>query len=161
MGAGVDPHLYQPTESDIRAMNRADMVIYSGLHLEGQFDAVFAALREQGTLVYALSQPVKDAGYVVGGFVTEQYQAGTDDPHFWFDPRNWELTVTDLAQTLAELDPAGADVYSRQRGTLPRRSCRRSLPGPTKACARLRKASATSSLRTTPSSISVRRSAGR
>ena len=111
MGAGVDPHLYQPTESDIRAMNQADMVIYSGLHLEGQFDAVFEALREQGTLVYALSHPVKDAGYVIGGFVTAQYQAGTDDPHFWFDPRNWELTTTDLAQTLAELDPDNADVY--------------------------------------------------
>ena len=112
MGAGVDPHLYQPTESDIRAMNRADMVIYSGLHLEGQFDAVFEALREQGTLVYALSQPVKDAGYVIGGYVTAQYQAGTDDPHFWFDPRNWELTTTDLAQTLAELDPDNADTYT-------------------------------------------------
>ena len=112
MGAGVDPHLYQPTESDIRAMNRADMVIYSGLHLEGQFDAVFEALREQGTLVYALSQPVKDAGYVIGGFVTDEYQAGTDDPHFWFDPRNWELTSTDLAQTLAELDPDNADAYT-------------------------------------------------
>ena len=111
MGAGVDPHLYQPTESDIRAMNRADMVIYSGLHLEGQFDAVFEALREQGTLIYTLSQPVKDAGYVIGGFVTAQYQAGTDDPHFWFDPRNWELTTTDLAQTLAELDPDNADTY--------------------------------------------------
>ena len=44
---------------DIRAMNEADMVIYSGLHLEGQFDAVFEALREQGTLIYSLSQPVK------------------------------------------------------------------------------------------------------
>ncbi|HMR65099.1 MAG TPA: zinc ABC transporter substrate-binding protein, partial [Anaerolineae bacterium] len=31
MGAGVDPHLYQPTEADIAAMNTADMVIYSGL----------------------------------------------------------------------------------------------------------------------------------
>lgn len=112
MGAGVDPHLYQPTESDIRAMNQAHMVIYSGLHLEGQFDAVFEALREQGTLVYALSQPVKDAGYVIGGFVTDQNQAGTDDPHFWFDPRNWELTTTDLAQTLAELDPDNGDAYA-------------------------------------------------
>ena len=44
MGPGVDPHLYQPTESDIVAMNQAEMVIYSGLHLEGQFDTVFAAL---------------------------------------------------------------------------------------------------------------------
>ena len=111
MGAGVDPHLYQPTESDIRAMNAADMVIYSGLHLEGQFDAIFEALREQGTLIYSLAQPVKEGGFVIGGFVTAQSLSGTDDPHFWFDPRNWELTTTDLAQTLAELDPDNADAY--------------------------------------------------
>ena len=125
MGAGVDPHLYQPTESDIRAMNAADMVVYSGLHLEGQFDAVFAALREQGTLIYTLSKPVKDAGFVIGGFGADETQSGTDDPHFWFDPRNWEITVADLAQTLAELDPdnaaaytARADAYNAQLRTL-------------------------------------------
>ena len=116
MGAGIDPHLYQPTESDIRAMNEADMVIYSGLHLEGQFDTVFEALREQGTLIYTLSQPVKKAGYVIGGFVTAQYQSGTDDPHFWFDPRNWELTNADLAQTLAQLDPDNAAAYTAHAG---------------------------------------------
>ena len=112
MGAGVDPHLYQPTESDIRAMNAADMVVYSGLHLEGQFDAVFEALREQGTLIYSLSKPVKDGGFVIGGFGADETQAGTDDPHFWFDPRNWEVTVSDLAQTLAELDPGNGDTYT-------------------------------------------------
>ena len=112
MGAGVDPHLYQPTESDIRAMNAADMVVYSGLHLEGQFDAVFEALREQGTLIYSLSKPVKDGGFVIGGFGADETQAGTDDPHFWFDPRNWEVTVADLAQTLARLDPDNGDTYT-------------------------------------------------
>jgi len=114
MGAGVDPHLYQPTESDIRAMNAADMVVYSGLHLEGQFDAVFEALREQGTLIYSLSKPVKDGGFVIGGFGADQTQAGTDDPHFWFDPRNWEVTVADLAQTLAGLDSDNGDTYTAQ-----------------------------------------------
>ena len=116
MGAGIDPHLYQPTESDIRAMNEADMVIYSGLHLEGQFDTVFEALREQGTLIYSLSKPVKKAGYVIGGFVTAQSQSGADDPHFWFDPRNWELTNADLAQTLAQLDPDNAAAYTAHAG---------------------------------------------
>ncbi|NJL95338.1 MAG: zinc ABC transporter solute-binding protein [Anaerolineae bacterium] len=111
MGAGVDPHLYQPTEADIAAMNQADMVIYSGLNLEGQFDTVFEALREQGVLIYALSQPVKDAGFVVGAFEAEAEQLGSDDPHFWFDPRNWELTAQDLANTLAEADPDNADLY--------------------------------------------------
>ena len=113
MGAGVDPHLYQPTESDIIAMNAADMVIYSGLHLEGQFDAVFEALQEQGVLIYSLSQPVKEAGFVIGTFDVGQAQseAGTDDPHFWFDPYNWEVTTLDLAETLAALDPDNADTY--------------------------------------------------
>ena len=111
MGSGVDPHLYQPTVTDIEAMNDADMIIYSGLHLEGQFDEVFEALQEQGVLIYALSQPVKDAGFVIGGFNADTETLGTDDPHFWFDPRNWELTTMDLAQTLAEIDPDDADIY--------------------------------------------------
>lgn len=112
MGAGVDPHLYQPTEGDISAMNAADMVVYSGLHLEGQFDTVFEALREQAVLIYALSQPVKRAGFVIGSFDEELAQLGTDDPHFWFDPRNWQVTVRDLAETLAAVDPEGAERYS-------------------------------------------------
>ena len=111
MGAGVDPHLYQPSESDIAAMNQADMVIYSGLRLEGQFDAVFGALAEQGVQIYALSQAVKAAGFIVGGFDLSDDYRDVDDPHFWFDPRNWEITAADLAETLAELDPAHADAY--------------------------------------------------
>lgn len=111
MGAGVDPHLYQPTESDIAALNRAEMVIYSGLHLEGQFDAIFKALGEQGISVYALGGPVKEAGFIIGGFDLSENLLNVDDPHFWFDPRNWAITVQDLADTLAALDPDSAAVY--------------------------------------------------
>ena len=111
MGAGVDPHLYQPTESDIAAMNQAEMVIYSGLHLEGQFDVVFAALSEQGIAIYPLSAPVREAGFIIGGFDLSETLMDVDDPHFWFDPRNWQLTAADLAETLAELDRANADLY--------------------------------------------------
>ena len=76
MGAGVDPHLYQPTESDIAAMNSADMVVYNGLFLEGQFDTVFEALREQGVTIYALSKPVKDGGFTIGGFELNHQRPG-------------------------------------------------------------------------------------
>lgn len=112
MGAGVDPHLYQPTEADIAAMNTADMVIYSGLFLEGQFDTVFEALRDQGVRVHALSDPVKQAGFTIGGFDLSDELTNVDDPHFWFDPRNWELTITDLGAALAEVDPDNADAYT-------------------------------------------------
>ena len=111
MGAGVDPHLYQPTESDIVAMNHAEMVIYSGLHLEGQFDAVFEALAEQGVVIYALGGAVKEAGFIIGGFELSEQLSNVDDPHFWFDPRNWEITVQDLADALAAQDPDHAAAY--------------------------------------------------
>ena len=111
MGPGVDPHLFQPTESNIVAMNQAQMVVYSGLRLEGQFDAVFKALSEQGVAIYALSAPVKDAGYIIGGFDLSDTLLDVDDPHFWFDPRNWQLTTQDLADRLATFDPRNADVY--------------------------------------------------
>jgi len=109
-GAGVDPHLYQPTEADVEAMKEADMVVYSGLHLEGQFDTVFRALGERNVVIYALSAPVKRQGFIIGSYEDGE-AGGTDDPHFWFDPRNWQITVTDLAEQLGNLDSANAERY--------------------------------------------------
>lgn len=110
MGAGVDPHLYKPTESDIAAMGEADAIFYSGLHLEGQFDAVFGALSERGVTIYALATPVKAQGYTLGGFDLSDTLVNVDDPHFWFDPRNWELATLGAADVLVELLPDYAEV---------------------------------------------------
>ena len=112
MGAGVDPHLYRPTEANIRAMNRADAIFYSGLHLEGQLGEVLAALGERNVRVVALSDPVKKAGFTIGGFTLSEEYSNVDDPHFWFDPRNWQLSITHVAEELALLDPAGAEGYA-------------------------------------------------
>lgn len=113
MGAGVDPHLYKPTESDIAAMNNADLVIYSGLHLEGQFDEVFEGLGERDVTIYRLSEPVETAGFVIDAIG----QTGASDPHFWFDPRNWQLTVEDFAALMSDLDPANAETYTANAET--------------------------------------------
>jgi len=112
MGAGVDPHLYQPTESDIASMSRADLIVYNGLHLEGQFDRVFTALNERGMRTLALGQAVKDAGYIIGGFTLSEELVDVDDPHFWFDPRNWAIAALALADALGQLDPDHAAVYA-------------------------------------------------
>jgi manganese/zinc/iron transport system substrate-binding protein len=105
MGGGVDPHLYKPTESDIVAMNAAQVVVYNGLNLEGQFETVFEALGQRAVRTYALSEPVEQAGFVL------EEAIGVPDPHFWFDPRNWMLAAKGLAEMLAETDAANADFY--------------------------------------------------
>lgn len=111
MGPGVDPHLYQPTEADISAMNTADLVVYSGLHLEGQFDTVFKALGERNIRVYALGKPVVDQGFALDPVNAAMAQISTHDPHFWFDPRNWQLAAEEMAAVLGEVDPANAETY--------------------------------------------------
>jgi manganese/zinc/iron transport system substrate-binding protein len=113
MGAGVDPHLYKPTESDIAAMNQADLVVYSGLNLEGQFESVFEALGQSRTRIFALGQPVQDQGFTIGGFDLSEEFTNVDDPHFWFDPRNWQISIEALAELLAEVDPANAATYEQ------------------------------------------------
>ena len=36
IGAGVDPHVYNPTRSDVATLLRSDIIFYAGLLLEGQ-----------------------------------------------------------------------------------------------------------------------------
>lgn len=112
MGAGVDPHLYQPTESDISAMNEAQLVVFSGLNLEGQFESVFEALGETDTRIFSLGKPVQDLGFTIGGFTLSAEFSDVDDPHFWFDPRNWQISIEELAQVLGEMNPEYAEMYS-------------------------------------------------
>ena len=48
MSSGVDPHLYQPTRSDLAKVLAADVIFYNGLHLEGRMDEAFARARKSG-----------------------------------------------------------------------------------------------------------------
>ncbi len=112
MGAGVDPHVYQPTASDVSALNAANAVFYSGLLLEGEFGDTLDALEARGVFIYAVSSPVDDAGFTFGGATLSAELTDVDDPHFWLDPRNWQLAAEGLAETLAQLDPANAAAYT-------------------------------------------------
>ena len=55
MGPGVDPHLFKPGQEDIQKLQKADVIFYSGLHLEGKMSDIFERLRDQGRKVYAVA----------------------------------------------------------------------------------------------------------
>ncbi len=111
ISTGVDPHLYQPTEADITAMNRADAVFYNGLHLEGQFDTVFEALGETNTFTYAVSSVAQDQGFVLSA-VPGSGITGADDPHIWFHPEVWSLIVQGMAEELSKLLPEHEEFFT-------------------------------------------------
>src|SRR5262249_4010738 len=44
MGAGVDPHRHKASIGDVHKLNGADIIFYSGLHLEGKMGEIFEQL---------------------------------------------------------------------------------------------------------------------
>ena len=105
MGPGVDPHLYKASAGDVMTIQRADVVFYSGLHLEGRMIEIFERLaRTKPTYAVTTSIPVDKLR-------TPPEFAGSYDPHVWFDPTMWSHTADTVADRLSELDPKSATLY--------------------------------------------------
>ncbi len=102
MGAGVDPHLYKPIASDITALQNADVIIYSGLHLEGRMEELMERMRKSGKIVHAVSDAVPP-GELLGG--SDDHH----DPHVWGDASLWARCVPQVAQVLAKALPERAE----------------------------------------------------
>jgi manganese/zinc/iron transport system substrate-binding protein len=106
MGAGVDPHLYRPTRSDISAMLEADIVFYNGLNLEGKMSDAFVKVANSGRPVFAITE-LLDEKYLLEpeGF------DGHYDPHVWMDPNGWAKAAEVVIAKLSEFDSAYAQQY--------------------------------------------------
>jgi manganese/zinc/iron transport system substrate-binding protein len=109
MGEGVDPHLYRPTTSDVKKLDSADVIFYSGLLLEGRMADLFAKIARQGKAVYAVTEGIDES------FLLEPPEFGGHyDPHVWMDVKAWSECVAFVAKTLGEVDPANASYYQER-----------------------------------------------
>ena len=103
MGAGVDPHLYKASPADVSQLNRADIVLYSGWHLEGKLAELLERMGRRKKTVGIAEKIAPDK------LLTDEQ--GAHDPHVWFDVALWSEAATGAATALAEFDPPHADVY--------------------------------------------------
>jgi manganese/zinc/iron transport system substrate-binding protein len=106
MGAGVDPHLYKASESDVSKLFNADVIVYNGLHLEGKLEDVFEKMRHQNKKAIAASDAI-DTATLIGS----EYFASSYDPHIWFDITNWEIITQYLTDKFCELDAKNSETY--------------------------------------------------
>ncbi|UUY01900.1 zinc ABC transporter substrate-binding protein [Svornostia abyssi] len=118
MGPGVDPHLYKATAGDVRTLGGADVIFYGGLELEGKMaDLLDKLAARQPTQAVTAGIPEADLlDPPEGAPESEQH-----DPHVWFDVTNWLHVSDTVAERLAEVDPAHADVYRANRDAYVRR----------------------------------------
>lgn len=105
MGPGVDPHLYRASEGDVLTLLDADVVFYSGLHLEARLAEIFERMNGMIPTV-AVGERVPEEERL-----TETSYNQTD-PHAWMDVELWAYTVDAIRDELIALDAANEAFYS-------------------------------------------------
>lgn len=108
MGSGVDPHLYKASEGDVSKLFNADVVFYSGLHLEGKLVEVFEKMERRNAKTYAIAE-ILDKNKLIGS----EYFASNYDPHVWFDIDFWKEMTVFTTEKLKELDPTNTQLFEK------------------------------------------------
>lgn len=103
MGPGVDPHLYKASESDVRKLAEADLVLYNGLFLEGKMGDILAKLGKSRPVV-AIAENLPE-----NALRRPPEMQGHPDPHIWFDVSLWAQTVPAVTEALVRLLPANEE----------------------------------------------------
>jgi len=107
MGPGVDPHLYNATQGDIQKLSGGDLILYSGLHLEGNMAEVFQQIGKTRPVV-AIAEVIPVDQLLHDG-------NGAVDPHVWFDIDHWKLALDAATQELKKLAPDHAEQFESNK----------------------------------------------
>jgi manganese/zinc/iron transport system substrate-binding protein len=105
MGPGIDPHSYNPRPSDISLLNNATVVIYNGLHLEGKMAQLFEELGKRKTVLCVAN------GIGQKDRIVTDPNAGTNDPHIWFDTKIWLDGMEHIVRELSTAYPKYAERF--------------------------------------------------
>jgi manganese/zinc/iron transport system substrate-binding protein len=103
MGAGVDPHLYKASPGDVNRLDKANIIFYSGLHLEGKMADLFSRMARRRP-TFAVTE------YLPADRILKS-EDGAADPHLWFDGSLWREAAGVVREVLTKFDPEHAAEY--------------------------------------------------
>ena len=106
MGHGIDPHLYKASAGDVVKMQRAEIIIYNGLHLEGKMGEIFEDMTKQNKVILGAAESISEDRLITG-----DSGAGSYDPHVWFNVELWMEVVREIEKTLSDYDQENREIY--------------------------------------------------
>lgn len=126
----ASPHTYSLRPSDASALENADIVFWTGHGMELFLADALDTLSTKAEVV-ELSKapgiellPMREGGafepHSHGGEDHDHdhaHEEGEGDMHFWLDPENAKLMVTDIADVLSKADPDNAATYNANAAT--------------------------------------------
>ncbi|QDV63865.1 metal ABC transporter solute-binding protein, Zn/Mn family [Crateriforma conspicua] len=105
IGAGVDPHLYNPSRDDVALIMSGDVIFYSGLMLEGKLADTLGQVGRSKP-VFAVTERI-DKEYLL----LPDDAAGHADPHVWMDASAWSQCVDVISEALVEFSAKDAETF--------------------------------------------------
>lgn len=102
MGSGVDPHLYKATAGDLDTLSNAEIIFFSGLHLEAGLSKILEVVANGKAVTDDIPRDelLGDVQFV------NQF-----DPHVWFDVEFWMEAVKTVNHTLGLYFPGYGPIF--------------------------------------------------
>lgn len=113
MGSGVDPHQYVARPHDYNALNKADIIIVSGLHLEGKMTSILESYSNQGRNVLLVGETIikNSPTEIVNLLIKDESFGNNYDPHFWFDIELYSEAARYIMEYLSKYDTDNKEYY--------------------------------------------------
>jgi manganese/zinc/iron transport system substrate-binding protein len=112
MPTGVDPHLFKPSQGDVRRLDQASVIFYNGLHLEGKMTEILGRMSRHRQTV-AVAERVPPDQLLAAEDFEDQF-----DPHLWFDVALWTKVLDPIEEALIELLPDHAATFRERANAL-------------------------------------------
>ncbi|MDO4294134.1 MAG: metal ABC transporter substrate-binding protein [Eubacteriales bacterium] len=114
--AGTEPHDWEPSATDIRELEQADLFIYSGAGMEHWAEDILESLSSQSLISVEASEGIELlAGHEHEEEEEHSEEAGHDhgeyDPHVWLSPINAGKEMENIKNAFVQADPVHAEYF--------------------------------------------------
>jgi zinc/manganese transport system substrate-binding protein len=106
---GIDPHEFQPSPSDIKEVEIADLVLITGKGIEGYLTKLEQTVGSKDKFV--------DVSSGIASLKLEEEGRIVEDPHWWHSIANMEKATRVVEKRLIEADPVNKATYERNTST--------------------------------------------
>jgi ABC-type Zn uptake system ZnuABC Zn-binding protein ZnuA len=115
---GIDPHEYEPTANDSKALADAQIIFANGAGLEEWLEKTISSSGTKAVQV-TVTDNIKllegeEEGHKEG---EKKEEAHASDPHVWQSPDNAKIMVDNIVAGLAKVDAAGKSTYEANAKT--------------------------------------------
>lgn len=110
--AGVDPHEFQPAPSDVKKIADANLVLFTGKHIEGYLTKLEETVGgkvqfvDTGASIKAIPMGEEDHGH-------DHDHKGEEDPHWWHSIKNVTKATAVVRDAFVKADPTNKAVYEK------------------------------------------------